>query len=307
MNRSKLGAVVRRSFAQWTEDRIPRRAAALAYYAAFSLAPLLLLAIAIGGLAFGAEAVHGRVVDQLRGLLGTDGAKAVETVLLNTRTSRAGIVATVVGLVTLILGASGVFGELQDALNDIWRVKKKKGRGLRGAVRDRFLSFAFVLGFGFLLLVSLLLSAVIQAMTGIVGSWVRYAVPLKLIGEGVSFVVTATMFAMMFKMLPDARTRWRDVWPGAAFTSILFTLGKGIIGLYLGHSALASSYGAAGSFVVLLLWLYYSSQVVLTGAEMTHAYAHVYGVDPVPKRDAVTLEHAPCPEPPPAGRRNDSK
>lgn len=293
--------MVRTAVVRWTEDHIPRRAAALAFYAGFSLAPLLLIAIAFGGMLFGADAVQGRVVEQLQGLLGPDGARAVETVLRNTRRPESSVPAAIIGALTLLIGASGVFGELQDALNEIWKVRKKPGRGWRGLLRDRFLSYTFVLGSGFLLLVSLLVSAVLQAMTGWIGGWLTYPASLQAIGMAVSFGVAATLFAMMFKLLPDAQTRWRDVWLGAAVTALLFNIGKGLIGLYLGHSAFASSYGAAGSFVVLLMWLFYSSQVVLLGAELTHAYAHEFGRDPVPNPDAVSLEALPPREQVPIG------
>jgi membrane protein len=286
--------MLRRSVVQWTEDHVPRRAAALAFYAGFSLAPLLLIAIAIGGMAFGSDAVKGRVVEQLQGLLGPDAARAVETALKNTRTAGPSILATLIGVVTLFIGASGVFGELQDSLNEIWKVRKKPGLGIRGLLRSRVLSFTFVVGFGFLLLVSLLLNAVLEAATRMLETRIGSTGVLKTIGMAVSFAVIATMFAMMFKKLPDARTRWRDVWLGAAVTAVLFNIGKWLIGLYLGHSALSSSYGAAGSFVVLLMWLYYSSQVVLLGAEITHAYAHEFGMDPVPNERAISLER---PEP----------
>jgi membrane protein len=290
---SRLWSMLRMSVVRWSEDRVPRRAAALAFYAGFSLAPLLLIAIAIGGLAFGSDAVQGRVVEQLQGLLGPDAARAVETALKNTRTAGPSLLATLIGVVTLFLGASGVFGELQDSLNEIWKVRKKPGLGLRGILRTRFLSFTFVVGFGFLLLVSLLLSAMIEAATRSLESRMDPPAALRAVGMAISFAVVATMFAMMFKKLPDARTRWQDVWLGAGITAVLFTIGKWLIGLYLGHSVLASSYGAAGSFVVLMMWLYYSSQVVLFGAEITHAYAHVFGVHPVPSDFAVSLEPEP--------------
>ena len=298
--------MLRRSIVEWSEDHVPRRAAAMAFYAGFSLAPLLLIAIAIGGTVFGADAVEGRVMEQLQGLLGRDAARAVETALKNTRTAGSSILATLIGLATLLVGASGVFGELQDALNEIWKVRKKPGLGIREVLRSRFLSFAFVVGSGFLLLVSLLVSTVLEAMTRSLESWIGAPGILRIAGMVLSFAVVGTMFAMMFKVLPDALTRWSDVWLGAAVTAILFTIGKWLIGLYLGHSALASSYGAAGSFVVLLLWLYYSSQVVLLGAEITHAYAHEFGMEPVPNANAVSLERRE-PEPVSSGARREQR
>jgi len=286
VNVKRIGSMLRRSVVEWIEDQVPRRAAALTFYAGFSLAPLLLIAIAIAGLVFGKDAVQGRVVEQLQGLLGPDAARAVETALKNTRTTGSSILATLIGVVTLFVGASGVFGELQESLNEIWKVRKKPGLGIREFLRSRFLSFTFVVGSGFLLLVSLLVSAVLEAVTRLFASTAL----LRIAGLALSFAVVGTLFAMMFKKLPDVRTRWSDVWLGAAITAVLFTIGKWLIGLYLGHSALSSSYGAAGSFVVLLMWLYYSSQIVLFGAEITHAYAHEFGAEPVPTTNAVSLE-----------------
>ena len=210
MRADKVWQVIRSSAVQWSQDEIPRRSAALAFYAGFSIAPLLLIAIAIAGLAFGADAVEGRVVDQLRGLLGTDAARTLETILKNTRTTKANIVATGIGFATLLVGASGVFGELQTTLNGVWKVKRKPRRGIRGLIRDRLLSFGFVLGFGFLLLASLLVSAALSAVTGYLGGWVTGPGTLRALGLLLSFAVTGTMFAMMFKILPDVRTRWRD-------------------------------------------------------------------------------------------------
>jgi membrane protein len=280
---ARLWQLVRTTVLEWSEDHVPRRAAAMAFYAGFSLAPLLLIAIGLGGLAFGEDAVRGRVLEQLRELLGVDAARAVETVLRNTHLSGSGLLVTLFGMGTLLVGASGVFGELQDSLNAIWKVDRKPDKGWRDVLRDRLFSFTLVLGTGFLLLVSLVLSAALEAMLSSLVTWIRIPALLRLVSLFVSFVVICVLFAMMFKIIPDARTRWRDVWLGAAMTAVLFSIGKWLIGLYLGHSALASSYGAAGSFVVLLLWLYYSCQVILMGAEFTHAYASAFGCAPVPK------------------------
>jgi membrane protein len=284
----RLWGLIRKTIEDWSDDHVPRRAAALAFYAGFSLAPLLLIAIGIGGLAFGEDAVRGRVLEQLRGLLGTDAARAVETVLRNTHLEGSGLLVTLFGLATLLIGASGVFGELQDSLNAIWKVARKTN-GWKSVVRSRLFSFTLVLGTGFLLLVSLLVSAALEAAVSTLVSWIHFPVLLRLVSLGFSFVVICTLFAVMFKVMPDARTRWRDVWLGAAITAVLFSIGKWLIGLYLGHSALASSYGAAGSFVVLLLWLYYSCQVVLMGAEFTHAYALSFGRPPQPKEYAASV------------------
>src|SRR6185295_11301074 len=280
---SHVWKLLRTSVTNWNDDQIPRRAAALAYYAAFSLAPLLLIGIGIGSFVFGADAMRGHVVQQLRGLLGKEAALAVETALKNTRLNGSSLPATLVGLFTLLVGASGVFGELQESLNEIWKVPREKSRGWKHALLHRFRSFTLVLGTGFLLLVSLLLNAALEAsITWVVGS-TDETVAAKWVGIVVSFVAIATLFALIFKVLPDARTRWRDVWLGASITALLFSIGKTLIGLYIGHSALSSTYGAAGSFVVLLLWLYYSCQVVFMGAEFTHVYAVLFGEPPTAK------------------------
>jgi len=290
---SRVVTLLRKTIDDWSEDHVPRRAAALAFYAGFSLAPLLLIAIAIGGVAFGADAVRCRVLEQLRGLLGVDAARAVETVLKNTRVAGSSLVVTAFGVAALLVGASGVFGELQDSLNAIWKVARKSTRGWRGVIRDRLFSFTLVLGTGFLLLVSLLVSAALEAALATVAGWIRYPMLLRVVSLVASFAVICVMFAIMFRVMPDARTRWRDVWLGAAMTAILFSVGKALIGLYLGHSALASTYGAAGSFVVLLMWLYYSCQVILLGAEFTHAFAGTFGQPPVPKEYAVPVDCIP--------------
>lgn len=291
---ARLWRVIRTTVEEWSADNVPRRAAALAFYAGFSLAPLLLIAIGIGGLAFGEAAVRGRVLEQLQGLLGAEAARAVETVLRNTHLAGSGLPVTLFGIATLLVGASGVFGELQDSLNTIWKVDRKETKGWRDVVRDRLFSFTLVLGTGFLLLVSLVISAALEAMLGSLVGMIRIPFLLRPVGLLVSFAVICTLFALMFKIMPDARTRWRDVWLGAAITAVLFSIGKWLIGLYLGHSALASSYGAAGSFVVLLLWLYYSSQVILMGAEFTHAYALSFGCPPIPKAYAAPAGSEEC-------------
>ena len=247
----------------------------------------------------------GQLEGEIRDTVGAKPAEAIQDILRNAHRPDAGSWAIVISTVVLIAGASGVFNELQTALNAIWEVKAKEGRGILDIIKDRFLSFTLVIGTGFLLLVSLLVSAVLEAAMEYFGGWFRHPLTVSLVGMGVSFAVIGTLFAMMFKLIPDAKTRWRDVWLGASITSLLFTIGKWLIGLYLGHSALASSYGAAGSFVVLLLWLYYSCQIVLMGAEITHAYAHMSGRDPVPKEYAISLEKESIPEPAHAGEPRD--
>ena len=282
--------IVKTTFADWNADKAPRLGAALAYYTALSLAPLLLVIIGIAGLVFGDEAARGQIVGQLQGLIGTDGANAIEEVLAHARTPSAGVIASVVGVVTLLVGASGVFGQLQDALNTVWEVEPKPGRGIVGLVRDRFLSLTMVLGTGFLLLVSLVITAGVAAA----GETLRgFSPALEAVAHVVvaivSFVVVTVLFALIFKFLPDAEIRWRDVWVGALATGLLFVVGKFGIGLYLGHASIGSAYGAAGSFVVVLVWVYYSAQILLFGAELTQVFAKRRGGEIRPAPDAVRI------------------
>jgi membrane protein len=249
-------------------------AAAISFYTVFSLAPLLVIVIAVVGLAFGQEAAQGQVVGQIQGLVGPDAARMIEEMIEGARRPAAGIFATALGLGILLLGAAGVFGQLQEALNRIWDAPSSPQRRLLGLLHDRFLSFAMLLGTGFLLLVSLVVSAALQALGTVFGRWLPS--PLILL-EGLhlvlSLAVITVLFALIYKILPQVRIQWRDVWVGAALTAGLFVLGKFLIGLYLGRGSFTSAFGAAGSLVVILLWVYYSAQILLFGAEFTHIYA----------------------------------
>ena len=263
----------------WVDDYAPSMGAALSYYTLFSLAPLLIIVIAVAGMVFGQEAAQGEIVAQLRGLMGKEGAAAVEAMLESVRKPAQGVVATILGIATLLLGATAVFGELQSALDRIWRVPaKNKVSGLWRMVRTRLLSFGLVLGLGFLLVVSLIASAALAALGRWWGTWFEgWDVVLEILNFAVSFGSFTLLFAMIYKIMPRASIPWSDVWTGAAVTSLLFTVGKVLIGLYLGRSSLASGYGAAGSLVVLLAWVYYSAQIFLLGAEYTWVYAHRRG------------------------------
>jgi len=268
--------------------------AALSYYTIFSLAPVLLLVIAIAGLAFGAQAAQGKIVDQFGGLLGTDAAKVIQTMLEKVSNRGHGILATVVGSVTLIVGATGVLVELQDALNTVWKVVARPGRGLVGILRDRLLSFGVVLGFGFLLMVSLVLSAGLA----VVDSWLGHIIPgwvvaAYVLSYGISLGLVAFVLGAIFKILPDVKMSWTDVWVGALLTSVLFHAGKFGISLYIGKAGVASTFGAAGSLAVLLVWVYYSSLIVLYGAEFTRAYANRYGTRVVPDDNAIAVPETP--------------
>lgn len=268
----------KQTFKEFGADKAPRLGAALAYYTVFSIAPLLLIAVAIAGLAFGQEAAMGKISQQLSGVMGATTAKALEEMVQNAAKPKSGVIATVLGVITLLMGASGVFGQLKDALNTIWNVEGKKRPGIMGFVRDRFLSMAMVFAIGFLLLVTLVIDAAISAMGGYLGNMIPGGeAVLHIVQLVLSFGVSTVLFAVIFKFLPDTKIEWRDVWFGALFTSFLFVVGKFGLGLYLGKSAVGSSYGAAGSLVILLLWVYYSAQILFLGAEFTQVYARTHG------------------------------
>ncbi len=277
------------SYNAWSEDRAPTMGAAISYYTLFSVAPLLVIAIAIAGLVFGRDAAEGRIVEQINGLVGQKGAEAIQMMVQNAWRPGTGTIATILGVATLILGASGVFVQLQDSLNIIWRVRPKPGQGLWLFIRTRLVSFAAMLGIGFLLLVSLLISAALSAFGTWLGGWLtaRFYI-FQIVNNLVSLGVVTLLFALLFKFLPDTRMSWKDVWIGAAVTAVLFTAGKYLVGLYLGRSSVASAYGAAGTVVIVLLWMYYAAQILLFGAEFTHVYASRYGSRSAPA--AVTTQ-----------------
>jgi membrane protein len=266
-------------------------AASLAFYTVLSLAPLLIVAVSVAGLLFGEAAARGEIGHQLGGMLGPQGGSAIENVLANAKEPHANIVGTAIGLVVLLFGASGVFGELQDSMNAIWEVKPKPGRGVMGVVKARFFSFAMVLGVAFLLLVSLVLSAALSAVGKFLGDKLPGGEVLWFgINVVISMGVVALLFALIFKVVPDVKIGWRDVWYGAAFTALLFTVGKALIGVYLGRASIGSPYGAAGSLVVLVVWLYYSAQILFLGAEFTRVYAEHSGSRILPNESAVAKD-----------------
>jgi membrane protein len=284
-------SLFKQTASEWMEDDAPTLGAALAYYTVFSLAPLMTIAIAIAGFFFGKEAAQGQIFDELRGLLGEEGGKAVEEMVQSASAQpTAGIVATIISVIMLLFGASGVFGQLQASLNAIWGVKPKPGRGVLGTIQDRLLSFGFTLVVGFLLLVSLLLTAGIALVADWVGSLMPGSETIaQMLNILFSLAMITLLFAMIFKFLPDAKIAWRDVWVGAFITAALFTIGKFALGIYLGKSGVASSYGAAGSLIVLLLWVYYSSQILFFGAEFTQVYANRFGTRVAPADNAVPV------------------
>jgi len=263
----------------WLRDYAPSMGAALAYYTLFSLAPLLLIVIAVAGLIFGQDAARGEIALQLSALMGQAGAKAVQDLLTSVDKPVEGSVATAVGLLMLVVGATTVFAELQDSLDRIWHVPVRDSRpGWFMLVRARLLSFGMILAIGFLLTISLVVSAVLGAMgtwlQPLFGGWLALAAVVNAVG---SFLLVAAMFALIYKVMPRVQVHWKDVWTGALFTATLFTFGKFLIGLYIGRSGVISGFGAAGSLVVVLLWVYYSAQIFLIGAEFTWVYANAYG------------------------------
>lgn len=283
-----LGRIFRRALAGWWKDDVPRLGASLAYYTLFSLAPILVVAIAIGGLVFGPEAVRGEIVGQIKGLIGRDGAEAVQAMLEGAAKPSSSVPATTAGVITFFLAATGAFLELQTALNTIWRVKPKtSGSFFRVLVLQRLISFGLVVALGFLLLTSLLVSAALAAIHTYMGNaFPGVVVVWEALNVVVSLGVITLLFALVYKVLPDRKLSWGDVWIGALVTAGLFTIGKLLIGLYLGTTSLASSYGAAGSVIVILVWVYYSAQVILLGAEFTREYVDVFGRRPPPEEYA---------------------
>lgn len=286
--------LVKETFSRWFDVNAPRLAAALAYYTTFAIAPLLVIVIAVAGLAWGEDAVRGRLDTQIAQLVGPDAGHMIGTMVRSASKQSASILATVIGFVTLLVGATGVFVELQDALNVIWEVPRRKSSGLRDMIKSRVVSFAMILGIGFLLLVSLVLSAGLSAVSDVMTSFLPHsAAVVQWMNLGIGFAVTTLLFAMIFKVLPDAQVRWPDVWLGAAITSVLFNVGRYLIGLYLGRGSVSSAYGAAGSLAVVLVWIYYSTQILFLGAEFTHVYSLRLGSKcPDRGRDVKPMPHS---------------
>jgi membrane protein len=299
MNLKTAWQLSRETVTDFGEDKAARLGATLAYYSIFSLAPLVTIAIAVAGVIFGREAVTGYLFGSLRGLLGTSGAKLVQDVVANAYRPGHGRVATMFGVVTLLLGASGVFNQLKQSLNAIWGVQEKPAQSLGQTLYRifiiNFLSITMVLGTGFLLAVSLLLNAGVHALSGYLASVLPGGALFWSVADvGVTFAVLTLLFAFMFKYLPDAKIAWRDVWVGSLVTAVLFSVGKVAIGIYIGRSTFISVYGAAASLIVMLLWVYYSAQILFFGAEFTKVYANRCGSHVKPAADAyvVTREAA---------------
>ena len=286
-------ALVKHTATEWIDQGLSRMGAALAFYTLCAIAPLFIIVLAIAGLWFGEAAARRELFSQVSGLVGSEGGDAIQALISAANRPKTGAWATVIAVVTLFVGATGVFVQLQDALNSIWGVRRAPGRGVRNFIKDRLLSFALIVGIGFLLLVSLVLSAGLSAL----GKYMGGLLPVQeTLWQGINFVVSfgviTLLFAMIFKLLPDVKIAWRDVWIGAMLTALLFNLGKFLLGLYLGRSSVTSAYGAAGSLVIVLLWVYYSAQILFFGAKFTQLYASQYSshLEPAPGTGTVLLE-----------------
>lgn len=290
MNLQAIGKLFQETFKEWSEDKASRLAAALAYYTIFSIAPLLIIVIAIAGAVFGEEAARGQIVGQIQGLVGIEGAKFLESAIQNANQPKTGAIASIISVVVLLVGATGLFTELQDAMNTIWEVKPKPGRGVNNIIRLRILSFAMVIGIGFLLLVSLVIST---ALTTLVTYFSNLLPGVDFLWQFVnfllSFAITTVLFGLIFKVLPDVKIAWSDVLVGASLTSVLFSIGRFLLGQYLGNGSFGSAYGAAGSLVVILAWVNYAAQILFFGAEFTQVYARRYGKGITPTKDAIPL------------------
>ena len=293
MNFKAIFELVRDTFKDWSEDKAARLGAALAYYTIFSIGPLLILSIAIASLVFDGEAARGQIVGTVGRLVGPEGGKLIEESIENANQGGGSIIATAIGIGTLLFGAAGVFGQLKDALNTIWEVKPKPNLGIMHMVKERFFSFTMVLGTGFLLLVSLVVSAGLAAL----GTFLSNMLPgADILWQVVNFLVglgvVTLMFALLFKFLPDVQIGWKDVWIGALVSAVLFLVGQFALGFYLGSGAVGSAWGAAGALVIILVWIYYSAQIFFLGAEFTQVYTNKYGsrVRPEPDAEFVTDE-----------------
>jgi membrane protein len=294
--------LVKQVVSEWIDQDVPRMGAALAFYTFFAISPLFVIVLAIAGFWFGEQAARRELFSQFSSLVGSEGAEAVQALVSAAQKTKTGAWATVIAGITLFVGATGVFVQLQDALNAIWSVRREPGRGLRNFIKDRLLSFALIVGIGFLLLVSLVLSAGLSALD----KFMVVLVPAhETVWQGINFVVSfgviTLLFAVIFKVLPDVKIAWRDVWIGATITALLFNVGKHLFGLYLGRSGVASVFGAAGSLVIVLLWVYYSAQILFFGAKFTKVYSNRYGshLEPVPGAEEVTLKEVVAERRPP--------
>lgn len=276
---------------KWVDDKAPKLGAALAYYTVFSLAPLLIIIISVAGFIFGKDAAQGQIVSEMESLIGREAAVLIQQAIINTNESGTGIAAIIIGLGTLIITATAAFIELQDSLNIIWSVKRKPGSAIKEFFRIRLVSFGMIVSIGFLLVVSLVITAAITAVVSYLGEVITFpAILLRLIDLLISLFSIFLLFSLIFKVLPDVKLSWKDVRTGAIVTTILFVIGKYLIGIYLGSSAVGSVFGAAGALALVLVWIYYSSQILFLGAEFTYFYTVRFGSGVKPVKGALKYE-----------------
>jgi membrane protein len=291
---SDLWQITKLTAKDWIGADPFRQSAVVAYYAIFSIPALLVIIIALAGLAFGREAVQGQISDQISLAMGQETAKQIEDIIAKSSEQKTSIVATIISIITLILGSTGVFTQLQTSLNQIWEVKVSAKKKWLKSLKDRLFSFGIVLSIGFLMLVSLLLTTGLEAFSG----WIKGHLPdfmlhvFKLLNFIISFGVISTLFALIYKILPDAKVRWKDVWIGAMATTLLFILGKFLLGIYFAKASPGSAYGAAGSIILIMLWVSYSCMILFFGAEFTKQYSVFHGREVEPKKDAVLIDKA---------------
>jgi membrane protein len=308
MQLGEVGSLLKTTVVEWIDDNAARVAAALAFYTLLSMAPLVLLSVALLGTLMGESDARSRILSEVGSVVGPQAAGALSAVVSSAARSQSGFISSVIGIAVLLVGASGVFGELQYALDTIWGVKPKPGRGMMGILKDRLFSFSMVIGVAFVLLVSLVVSTILSSMGRVVADALPGgAIVWQCVNLTVSLGVITLLFAIIFKVVPDIEIRWRDVLVGAFVTATLFSVGKYVLGLYLGTSSVASSYGAAGSVVALVVWVYYSSQLVFLGAEFTQVFARRYGCEIRPSRNAVFVDERAHEERVARERKHDGK
>jgi membrane protein len=284
--------IVKAAYAGFSDDLALKFSASLAYYTIFSLAPLLLLLISIAGIVLGKDAIQGKVFSEINGMVGNDAAKQIQDMIKNLEVSGKSTISVIIGVVTLIIGATTVFGEIQQSINIIWQVKPKPKKGWLKMIKDRVLSGSMIVTLGFLLLVSLVLNGALAAVSDRLTHFLPAVTVtfFNIVGMAFSFIVITILFAVIFKVLPDAKISWKDVRSGAIFTAVLFMIGRLIIGFYIEKSGTSSTYGAAGSLIVILLWIYYTAAILYFGAEFTRAYVDFKGKRIEPADYAVHVE-----------------
>lgn len=286
-----IPSLIVEAYYEMLDDKAFKMAAALSYYAAFSMGPLLIIVIAIAGFIFGEDAARGQLFFELKNMIGSDGAQMLETIIKGASNTSTGIFATILSVILLVMGSIGVFLELQESLNIVWGVEPKPGRGVKGFLKNRLVSFSMVVATAFLLMISLIINSAITLFNEFMGEMFPALIPIAFIlNNAASLVVITLLFALIYKVLPDVKISWRYVWLGAGITSLLFAIGKYLIGLYLGSSSYASTYGAAASLVIIFVWIYYSGLILFFGAELTQVYRKRYsGSKLVADRDGVVV------------------